>query len=63
MKQMSKSLQQTQNIEETANDLRNFVKDAQRKLIEFEVVIGMTEIKQGKTHAYTSVDELIIDVN
>jgi hypothetical protein len=62
MKQLVKQLESSEKLEKTAQEMRSFVKDAQRKLLEFEVLMSVNEIKQGKSHSYQNADELIKDL-
>ena len=50
-------------LERAAQDMRNFVKRAQRKLLEFEVMMSVREIKEGKSETFDTVDELLKTVS
>lgn len=50
-------------IEQAAREMRDFVKSAQRKLLEFEVMMSTNEIKKGKFETFNTADELLKSVS
>lgn len=55
---MSPKILNSNKIEITAQKMRSFVKDAQRKLLEFEVMMSMQEIKEGKSQTFTDIGKM-----
>ncbi len=56
---MNQKVLQPDTIEKTARNMRQFVKSAQRKLLEFEVMMSVKEIKDGKSVAFADADALL----
>jgi len=55
---------QSKELKETTRELREFVAQAQRRLLEFEVLSGLSEIKEHgtKLKGYKSVDSMVKDL-
>jgi hypothetical protein len=56
---MSKVAERSQQIEATAQDMKKFVRTAQRKLLEFEVLMSTHEIKRGESTVFKTTDDLM----
>lgn len=56
---MKSQLLEPVKLEKTAEEMRGFVKIAQHKLLEFEVLMSEQEIKEGKAETFNTVDELL----
>ena len=48
----------TRKLNKTANEIQDLMKKTRRKLLEFEVMMSLAEIKQGKFEVFRDVDEL-----
>lgn len=46
-------------LEQTAKEMRQVVKSAQRKLLEFEVMMSKAEIAKGQSETFETVDQLL----
>lgn len=46
-------------VEQTAQEMRQFVRAARRKLLEFEVMMSQREVTEGKAETFAHVDELL----
>lgn len=45
-------------IHKTAEEMENLIRLSRRKLLEFEVMLSLSEIKQGKVHIFKNAAEL-----
>jgi hypothetical protein len=63
MKLPVKKPEHPKKLEKAAEEIRALVKDGQRKLLEFEVMMSINEIKEGKSEAYGSAADLIKDLD
>lgn len=59
---MNRQVLEPMKLEKAAQDMRDFVKNAQRKLLEFEVMMSVQEIKEGKAETFKSSNELLESV-
>ncbi len=59
---MKHPVKEPNKLEEAAEEMRLIVKDARRKLLEFEIMMSMNEIKEGKIESYETVDKLLKDL-
>ncbi len=46
-------------LEESAREMRELVVRSKQKLLEFETLMSLDEIKQGKSEKFSSAQELI----
>ncbi|MEK7654539.1 MAG: hypothetical protein AAB345_04690 [Patescibacteria group bacterium] len=46
-------------INKTAEEMQNLIRQSKRKLLELEVALSLSEIKQGKVKAFKSTDALL----
>lgn len=56
---MNKVATQPKQLEQTAQEMRVIIQNAQRKLLEFEVAMSVAEIRQGKSETFTTADDLL----
>lgn len=50
---------QSEKLEEAAEEMRKVVKNAKRKLLEFDVMMSEAEIKAGQFETFNTAKELI----
>jgi len=53
----------SQQLEQTAKKMRRVVKSAQRTLLEFEVLMSVSQIENGQSEKFETVDQLLNDSN
>lgn len=46
-------------IDKVAEEMQDLIVESKRKLLELEVVLSVSEIKQGKSKAFKSADDLL----
>lgn len=53
----------TKELEKTARDMREFIRRAQRKLLEFEVRMSKQEIASGQAEEFATPDDLLVKID
>jgi len=46
-------------LNKTADEMRDLIKESRRKLLELEVMMNLSEIRQGKAEKFKSADKLL----
>lgn len=55
---MATKTPQSRQLEQTAKEMRQIVKSAQRTLLEFEVMMSQQDIREGRFDSFQTVEEL-----